>query len=200
MNPERPIVACPACGRLHPGHANSDEPHYCSIACYRAGHGLDDPHTGDGRRLCPGCQRYFEPVGHRRHCSAACRVAEWRRQQQPSTTTTTPKPTMIDVMTLQDVMTEHAPVRYVAHDSAAVIDEALRSLGTLRGLQWVGDGGAVLHVLASLSAQIDELLPAAITDARDQHYSWSEIAALLGTTRQRAQRLAAQHQRTPLAD
>lgn len=103
-------------------------------------------------------------------------------------------------MALEDVMTEHAPLRYVADDSAAVIDEAIKSLGTLRGLQWVGDAGAVLHVLASLAAQIDELLPAAITDARDQHYRWSEIAALAGMNPQRVQRLAAQNTRTPLAD
>lgn len=47
-----PYVICPACGRLHlaPG-----APHYCSIACYRKGRGLDDPDTGDGRKLCGRC-------------------------------------------------------------------------------------------------------------------------------------------------
>lgn len=146
------------------------------------------------RQLCPTCQRYFESAGHRRHCSAACRVAEWRRHQTPTDDTNSAPGS------LADVMCEHAPAGYIADDSAVVINEAIRSLGTLRGLQWVGDAGAVLHVLASLSAQIDDLLPAAVTDARDQDYSWSEIAALLGVSRQRVQRLAAQHRRTPLAD
>lgn len=155
------------------------------------------PLPGEGRRLCPGCQRYFEPAGQRRHCSGACRVAEWRRAHpRPSTN----QHAIMDTMALEDAMTEHAPVRYVDQDSAAVVDQAVGSLGTLRGLQWVGDAGAVLHVLASLAAQIDELLPATISDARDQHYHWSEIAALLGMNPQRVQRLAAQHKGTPLAD
>jgi hypothetical protein len=75
------LVACPVCGRPHlaPG-----APHYCSIICFRQGHGLDDPKTGDGRHLCPGCMRYFEPASASpRYCSPACKLADWKRQQQP---------------------------------------------------------------------------------------------------------------------
>lgn len=215
-------------GGSHPYAGAAGQPHDCSIACDYARCSLDEvsvaqpdlsrgdldgPHscadppvdivsTGltedrfTGRRVCPGCQRYFEPVGQRRHCSAACRVAEWRRHQPTAPAETTTK----TIAAIEEVTAEHAPIRYVDDASAAVIDQAVKSLGGLRGLRWVGDAAAVLHVLSSLAAQIDTLLPAAITDARDQCYSWSEIAALLGITRQRAQRLAAQHKRAPLAD
>jgi hypothetical protein len=205
MNTEPRLVACPTCGRTHPAPTGATEAHYCSIACYRAGHHLDDPITGDGRRWCPGCSRYIDtdPDG-RRWCSAACRVADWRRRQPPtppSPTTTRPCAT-IGAMTLDELITEHAPAPYTSDDSAAVLDDAIHTLGTLRGLQHVGDAGATLHLLASLAAQIDTLIPAAIVDARDQDYTWSEIAALANLSRDRVQRLAAQHtiRRTPPAD
>ena len=38
-------------------------------------------------------------------------------------------------------------------DSRAVLDSAIEALGTLRGLEWVGDAGATLHLLASLVAE-----------------------------------------------
>ncbi len=206
MTTERPLVPCTACSRLHPGHAAGDSgPHYCSIACYRSGHGLDDPLTGDGRRWCSGCRRYFQPVGDRRWCSDACRVADWRRRQPPLP----PSPpharpaAKMTTTSLAEAVTEHAPAPYTGDDSAAVVGEAIASLATLRGLQPVGDAGAVLHALASLAAHIHSLLPAAIVDARDQDYTWAEIAALASLSRDRVQRLAAQHtpdRRAPLAD
>jgi hypothetical protein len=205
MNTEPRLVACPACGRAHPGHSGTTEPHYCSIGCYRAGRGLDDPVTGDGRRWCTGCQRYLQPGDKRRFCSDACRVADWRRRQpqRPPSPPDQRRAANIDAMTLDQVMTEHAPARYTDHTSATIVDDAVFSLATVRGLQAVGDAGAALHALASLATQIDQLLPATITDARDQDYTWSEIAALLAVSRDRAQRLAARHQpprRVPIAD
>jgi hypothetical protein len=198
-------MACPTCGRAHPGHAGgASGPHYCSIACYRTGQGLDDPATGDGRRWCEGCRRYLD-ADDGRWCSDACRVADWRRRQ-PQQPPSPPRPRRaanIDAMGLDAVMTEHAPARYTDHTSATIVDDAAFSLAVVRGLQAVGDAGATLHALASLAAQIDELLPAAVTQARDQDYTWSEIAALLAVSRDRAQRLAAHHnptRRTPLTD
>jgi hypothetical protein len=203
MNTDR-LLTCPTCERTHPVPAGATDPHYCSIACYRAGTGLHDPATGDGRRWCAGCQRYIKPGDNRRFCSDACRVAEWRRRQpRPPSPPNGRRATNMNTVTLAEVMTEHAPAPYTAHDSTAVIDEAVASLGTLRGLQHVGDAGATLHLLASLAAQIDALVPAVINDARDQNYTWSEISALATLSRDRVQRLAAQHahsRRTPLAD
>jgi len=68
-------------------------------------------------------------------------------------------------------------------DSAAVLDNALDSLGTLRALDWLGDAGATVHLLATLHHQIQQRLPDAVADARDQNYSWAEIGDLLGITR-----------------
>ncbi|MGH9190980.1 MAG: hypothetical protein ACRDZ0_00710 [Acidimicrobiales bacterium] len=204
MTSDRRLLTCPACGRDHTAPAGATDPHYCSIACYRSGHGLDDPATGDGRRWCAGCKRYFDTHDDRRWCSDACRVADWRRRQPPRP----PSPPAgrraanMRTMSLAEVTTEHAPAPYIGDDSATVLNEAIVSLGKLRGLQFVGDAGAVLHLLASLTAQIDTLLPAAVVDARDQDYTWSEIAALAALSRDRVQRLAA-HQpqrRAPPAD
>jgi hypothetical protein len=196
MNNNQPrLITCPACGRNHPAPPGATHPHYCSLACYRTGYGLDDPDTGDGRRWCAGCTRYFEPVGNQRFCSDACRVADWRRRQphRPPSPPPRGRPANIATVGIEEVMIEHAPARYTDDTSADLIDNAVSSLATMRGLQAVGDAGAALHALASLATQIDELLPAAIIDARDQDYTWSEIAALLAVSRDRAQRLAAQH-------
>jgi hypothetical protein len=205
MSTQPRLADCPACGTAHRAPPGTAEPHYCSIACYRTGHGLDDPTTGDGRRWCGGCKRYLDADDDRRWCSDACRVADWRRRQPPRPPSPPrPRPAAnIDAMSLDQVMTEHTPARYTDHTSAAIVDDAVHTLATLRGLQAVGDAGAALHALASLAAQIDELLPTTITHARDQDYTWSEIAALLAVSRDRAQRLAARHdptRRVPMAD
>jgi len=68
-------------------------------------------------------------------------------------------------------------------DSDRVLDDAIASLGTLRNLPWLGDAGATMHLLVSLIHQAEQQLPRAIADAREQDYSWAEIADLLGVTR-----------------
>ncbi|HEY5271875.1 MAG TPA: hypothetical protein VIJ34_01435 [Acidimicrobiales bacterium] len=89
------------------------------------------------------------------------------------------------------------------NDSAAVLDQAIGSLGTLRSMGWVGDAGVDLHLLTSLIAEASSRLPRAIADARDQDLSWAEIADLLGVTRASAwQRYAGRTKdnRTPIED
>ena len=44
-----------------------------------------------------------------------------------------------------------------------------------------------LHALAALAADIDTALHSAVTGLRAQGYSWADIAARLGVTRQAAQ-------------
>jgi hypothetical protein len=76
-------------------------------------------------------------------------------------------------------------------DSGAVVDAAIESLGTARGLD-LTDAGAALHLLVSLLAEAQARLGRAVGDARDQDYSWAQIADLLGVTRASAwQRYAA---------
>ena len=67
-------------------------------------------------------------------------------------------------------------------DAEAVLDDALVTLGSQRRLS-PGDAGVTLHLLTSLTAQAERRLPRAVADARDQDYSWAQIADLLGTTR-----------------
>lgn len=86
-------------------------------------------------------------------------------------------------------------------DTRLALDEAIKTLGTLRGLEWLGDAGVALHLLASLAAEAQSRLPRAVADARDQEYSWAQIADLLGVTRASAwQRYAGRTatNRTPL--
>lgn len=78
-------------------------------------------------------------------------------------------------------------------DSEHVLDEAIASLGTLRDLPWLGDAGATLHLLTSLIHQAQQQLPTAVADARDQEYTWAQIADLLGVTRASAWQRYARH-------
>lgn len=68
-------------------------------------------------------------------------------------------------------------------DADVVLDNAIDSLGKLRGLGSNRDAGTTLHLLASLITQAQDRVPQAVADARDQHCSWAEIADLLGVTR-----------------
>jgi hypothetical protein len=86
-------------------------------------------------------------------------------------------------------------------DSERVLEAAAETLGKLRGLPWLGDAGATIHLIASLIAEAEQRLHRAVADARDQEYSWAEIGDLLGVTRASAwQRYArtARDNRTPL--
>lgn len=67
--------------------------------------------------------------------------------------------------------------------SARVVDEAIETLGSLRGLSWLGDAGVTLHLLMSLSVEAQSRVARAVADARDQECSWAEIGDLLGVTR-----------------
>ena len=68
-------------------------------------------------------------------------------------------------------------------DSAQILHDTVEALAPRRTMYWLGDSGVTLHVLASLHAQIQERLPDADADARDQDYSWAQIGDLLNLTR-----------------
>ena len=70
-------------------------------------------------------------------------------------------------------------------DTRAVRVSAIEALGALRGLEWVGDADATPHLLASLVAEATSRVSWAVADARDQEYSWAQVAELsrLGATR-----------------
>jgi hypothetical protein len=86
-------------------------------------------------------------------------------------------------------------------DTEVVLEAAIESLGTVRGLPWLGDAGSRLHLLASLIAEAENRYPQAVADSRDQEYSWAQIGDLLGVTRASAwQRYGGRtaNNRTPL--
>lgn len=96
----------------------------------------------------------------------------------------------------------HGPA--TGEDTATVLDQALITLARLRDMgEWIGDAGVDLHVLVSLLEEAKSRIPRAVADARDQEYSWAEIADLLGVTRASAwQRYAGrtEQNRTPVED
>ncbi len=70
---------------------------------------------------------------------------------------------------------------YLDETSLAVVVEAVASLAWARG-SGPGDAGAALSCLASLVAEAQSRLPDAVADARDQDYTWAEIAARLASS------------------
>ncbi len=80
---------------------------------------------------------------------------------------------------LEDVMSAAAPgAPFTDEASRVVVDGAVASLGTIRALQWLGEGGSQLHLLASLRDQIDLALGDAVVLAREQGYTETEIVGL----------------------
>lgn|SRR5581483_4535887 len=89
----------------------------------------------------------------------------------------------------EDPWTKTHPRHAVADDdSAAVLEEALVELTLLRSPLQLGDGLAELHALVSLLAQIKAWLPEMAAEARDQDYTWADIAEQLGVSPTTAKR------------
>jgi hypothetical protein len=81
-------------------------------------------------------------------------------------------------------------------DSADAVELAVHHLELARSPLNQGDGALRVHVLVSLIAQAEALLPDAVADARDQDHLWADIAAQLGVTADTARRHYAHHHRT----
>ena len=81
-------------------------------------------------------------------------------------------------------------------DSTHVIEEAAYQLSICRSPMNYGDGALRVHVLATLIAQANALLPDAVADARDQDHPWSDIAQQLGITADTARHRYSRHHRT----
>jgi hypothetical protein len=78
-------------------------------------------------------------------------------------------------------------------DSEAALGSAVDELISARSPGCRADAGAVLDALASIAAEITAAVPHAIADARDQDYTWAEIAALLGGTKRAVKHRYAAH-------
>ena len=134
--------------------------------------------------VCPGCKQCFERTeGARIYCTPACKLADWKRRQRIS-----PSPLKASRF-VGGLPIRHIPSVHVGKDSRAAIDRAVASLAAERGLAPTEDPGALFHLLASLAADIELRMPDAVAAARGAGYSYEEIRALSGTSRERAQRL-----------
>ncbi|MDE3206342.1 MAG: hypothetical protein KGQ66_19210 [Acidobacteriota bacterium] len=80
-----------------------------------------------------------------------------------------------------------APPR-VDDESRLLLDRLLTALTDLRFPLSRYDAAAHLHTLASLQADIHARIPAVVADARDQDYSWNQIATSLGISPAAARR------------
>jgi len=67
-------------------------------------------------------------------------------------------------------------------DTVEIIDGAVTTLVLLRAPMWLGDAGPTISVLVSLGYEAGGRLHDAVADARDQGYSWDQIADRLDTS------------------
>ena len=81
-----------------------------------------------------------------------------------------------DPWQFSDPRRDEATVPYTDADTGDLIDEAVDSLVTFRCPLGQGDAGVTLSCLVSLIDEATSRLCDTIADARDQDYSWDEIA------------------------
>lgn len=87
-----------------------------------------------------------------------------------------------------DPRRDRAMIPYTDEHTALVIDEAVTSLVLMRAPMWLGDAGPTISVLVSLAGQAEDLVLEAVAAARDQDYTWDQIASRLATTATTARR------------
>ena len=79
-------------------------------------------------------------------------------------------------------------IPYTDDDTYTLIDEAAYTLTIFRAPMSFGDAGAAVSVLVSLAAEAEGRLHDAVADARDQGYTWNQIADRLATSEPTARR------------
>jgi hypothetical protein len=83
---------------------------------------------------------------------------------------------------MADPRRDGSVIPYTDADTEALVDELVDILIVFRCPMGLGDAAATVSVLTSLEAEIAFRLPDAVADARDQGYTWDEIAMRLATT------------------
>lgn len=99
-----------------------------------------------------------------------------------------------------DPRRDHSAIPYIDEHTLVVVERAVETLVLLRSPLQLGDAGATIAALVSLAAEIDSRIPDAVTGARDQGYTWDDIASRLATTTTAARRRYATRWRPPLTD
>jgi hypothetical protein len=87
-----------------------------------------------------------------------------------------------------DPRRDNTTIPYTDADSAELIDQAATALVLLRAPMALGDAATTISVLVSLAAEANDRLHDAAADARDQGYTWDQIAERLATTATTARR------------
>jgi len=77
---------------------------------------------------------------------------------------------------------DHTAIPYTDDDTIALIGQAARALSARRAPMFHGDAGVTISVLVSLAAEADDQVHDAVADARDQGYTWEQIAERLATS------------------
>jgi hypothetical protein len=87
-----------------------------------------------------------------------------------------------------DPRRDRAMIPYTDDDTAAIIDQATTTLILIRAPMSLGDAGPAITALISLAGQADAMVCDAVADAREQGYTWDQIASRLTTTTATARR------------
>jgi len=94
-----------------------------------------------------------------------------------------------------DPRRDRAMIPYTDDHTAALIDEATTTLILMRAPMSLGDAGPAITALISLAGQADAMVCDAVADAREQGYTWDQIASRLTTTTATARRRYAAYTR-----
>jgi hypothetical protein len=87
-------------------------------------------------------------------------------------------------------------IPYTDSHTADLVDQAVTALVSARAPIWHHDPGPTISALVSLAAEADHMVYDAVADARDQGYTWEQIANRLAITAATARRRHAGHTRT----
>jgi DNA-directed RNA polymerase specialized sigma24 family protein len=75
-----------------------------------------------------------------------------------------------------DPRRDRTAIAYTDSDTHALIDQAAYLLTIFRAPMSFGDAAVAVSVLVSLAVEAQDQLHEAVADARDQGYTWDEIA------------------------
>jgi hypothetical protein len=87
-----------------------------------------------------------------------------------------------------DPARDRTAIPYTDNETYAIIDHAAYTLTIFRAPMGFGDAGAAISVFVSLAVEAEDRLHDAVADARDQGYTWDQIAGRLATSETTARR------------
>ena len=104
-------------------------------------------------------------------------------------------PTALGPWEFVDPRQDRALFPYTDECTVVLVDEAVTSLVLMRAPMLLGDAGPAISVLVSLATEAEQLLFEAVASAREQGYTWGEIAGRLACSAPTARRRYALYSR-----